>query len=241
MKESSVAVKAGVAELSNDESVYKNIAPRPVSFDVCSVKIFTNSEVMKEFVSAFLDAIRGKLTVEGGSLSVTEDEVKAYLHFAVYARVRIVNGPACKEWGRHDKFRIPSFLAVCLAQIGKVERADIGVQLVPEWGEEAIPAITPQNLGRVNAFFGFLEDHGFEMVIGLPKDTSGSLAMMSLHVVEGHIRSTTAEYHPSFAVMAGFFGVTGLANVLGAQAFRVSYGTTKQIGSLAYLLTGPKH
>lgn len=223
------------------DTVFSNLIPRPTSYDVVPVVIRTDSEVMKEFTSAFVDAVKSKLLTEGGALPVSENDIKLYLEYAVFARVRICMGKPSSLWGRYDKYRIPSFLAVCLAQIGRVERADLGIQLNPVWGEEVDPAIDAQTLGKVNSLFAVLENRGFEMVMGLPKDTSGSLQMMSLQVTEGFVKGTNSDAHPSMAVIASFFAVSGLASVLGAQAFRVSYGPVKQMAEYAWQVAVPKH
>lgn len=216
-------------------SLFGFLKPMPVDFTVVDVGIDANNSVYTAFCDAFLSALKDSVAFRGsGTIPVSEDDLKAYLRYAVYARVSWVR----KEqsglvWFRNDDYMVPSFLSVFLAQLGIVEKADLGLRLIPSWVGEK-PVIEKSLLARISSLFHLLESHGFEMVAGLPRKDSGSWAMMSMELIESRVRATTAEHHPSFAVMASFFGVTGLAQVLGAEAFRVVYVTTKQVESMAY-------
>lgn len=220
-------------------SMFANLKPMYVDYTVVDVKISTSSLVFKSFVKAFTDGVKDKLEVGGGALPVTMEELSAYLAYAVYARVAQVDTSGKKPpciWRRHDAYFVPSFLAVFIAQIGNVEKAEIGIKLRPTW-EGEVPVVDSSLLSRVSNLLHVLENHGFEMMRGMPRGNEGSWAMMSMEMVEGHVRNTTPEHHPSFAVMAAFFNVTGLQEVLGAQVFRVKYVSVEQASEFAWEVT----
>lgn len=216
-------------------SLFGYLKPAPIDFTVVDVGINADNSVFTAFCDAFLGALRDSVSFRGnGTIPVSEDDLRAYLRYAVFARISWVRKEQSGlAWFRTDDYMVPSFLSVFLAQLGIVEKADLGLRLVPSWVGEK-PVIEKTMLARISSLFKLLESHGFEMVTGLPRKDSGSWAMMSMELIETRVRATTAEHHPSFAVMASFFGVTGLAQVLGAEAYRVVYVTTKQVESMAY-------
>lgn len=221
-------------------NLFDNVKPVFIAFNQVDVKITAKSEVFKAFSLAYLNGIKDKLSLAGGGLPVEEDQVKAYLEYAVYAAVTLQDHDSRDRgallWKRHDTFYLPAFLGVFIAQIGVVNRPEIGIRLKPVWSGEP-PKITRDGLVRVSGLLQVLENHGFEMMRGLPRVSEGSWQMMSMIVVEQHVLSTTPEHHPSYAVMAAFFGVTGLQETLGSSAYRVRYASEEQIKSFAVEVT----
>jgi len=221
-------------------TVFDMIKPVYVEFSNVSVGISAKTEVALAFIRSFCIAVQDKLVLDSSNgLPVSLEEISAYLEYACFARVVQVDGTQQKGellWKRYDNFFVPSFLAVFLAQVGIVERADLGLRLTPTWKGD-VPKITRDQLMRVSNLMRLLEDHGFEMMKGLPKGSDGSWSMMSMELIEGHVHNTTPEHHPSFAVMAAFFGVAGLAQVLSSSAFRIRYVSTAQAATYGWEVT----
>lgn len=221
-------------------NVFDSIKPVYIRFEVVPVSISAKNEVFTAFSKSFLGAVEDKLALScSNGLPVSPEEVVTYLEYACYARVAQVDGSQQKGdllWRRYDNFYVPSFLAVFLAQVGVVDRAELGLRLTPIWKDDA-PKITRDQILRVSNLMRLLEDHGFEMMKGLPKGSDGTWSMMSMELVEGQILNTTPEHHPSYAVMAAFFGVAGLAQVLSSNAFRIRYVSTTQAASFAWEVT----
>lgn len=221
-------------------NLFDNIKPVSITYTQVPVSISAKSAVFSAFTKAYVVGIRDKLGMMGGKLPVTEEELKAYFEYGVFAAVTLQDHDSghrgLLKWKRHDSFYLPAFLGVFIAQIGVVNRPEIGIRLKPVWSGDA-PMIEREVLVRVSGLLQTLENHGFEMMRGLPRVSEGSWQMMSMMVTESYVQSTTPEHHPSYAVMASFFGVTGLQETLGVTAYRVNYVTNEQVKSFAMEVT----
>lgn len=209
------------------------VLPSSVGFKVVKIKVGVEGAVASNFRTAFVEAVQMELAMANKSLPVTEEELVSYLNYVVYARVCHINHDHKCIWKRSDTYMVPSFLFVFLEQIGVVVNEALGLQLQPEW-EGEVPEMDQATLSRVSMFLtAFEKQHNVTMRRGLSKSSEGSWETMSFELIEGHVRQTTSEVDPTYSVIASFFAVNGLATVLGADAFRVTYGPIEQFYQFA--------
>lgn len=200
------------------------IRPYAKETDEVDVKINPKAPTFLVFMESFVECIEDTMSVTGlGSYpnGITGEDVYKYLTAAVYARVCQVNKTRC-VWERRDQYVIPSFLTVMLAQIGKVDKVELGLYLKPVWDGEEVQ-VDSNFLNRISRFLMLLEDRGFEMSRGLPRHDVGDWSVMSMQYSQGVVMNTTPEHHPAMALVASFFGVHGLAEVLSLDSYRVRY------------------
>lgn len=210
------------------------VSPTSVNYQEVTINIGIEGAVASTFREAFLQAVEMKLAMHNKALPVSRKELENYLNYIVYARVcHVVNDHKCL-WKRNDTYFVPAFLSVFTDQIGRVENADLGLLLMPAWDGE-IPEMSVETLNRVSMFLEVFElQHNATMKRGLSKDRKGSWETMSFELVEGQMRNITNQVPPEHSVIASFFAVNGLATVMGADAFRVNYGSTQFFQGLAY-------
>lgn len=210
------------------------ISPTNVGYTKVEIRIGVDGAVASTFREAFVQAVEMKLSMSNKTLPVTREQLVNYLNYVVYARVCHVTSDHKCLWKRNDTYFVPAFLFVFSEQIGRVENADLGLLLMPVW-EGDVPEMDIDTLNRVSMFLNEFEmQHNATMRRGLSKDSKGSWETMSFELVDGQMRNLTNLVPPEHSVIASFFAVNGLATVMGADAFRVNYGSTQFFENFAY-------
>lgn len=216
-----------------------HMTPGADRFDEVKVNISTNNGVLSRYTDDFVVAVEAVVALGGGKVPVSGEDLEKYLKYCVQARVLNLIGDKNVVWKRYSTYAIPSFLAVLVAQIGYSTNPDIGVQIVPTLQEEVVE-VDEAFLSRVSSFLMSLESKGFEMMKGLPRNRDGSWEMMSMEVIDGVVRATDNTRSAVYSICAAFLSTTGLASVLGADAFRIRYCDINEAKANLHVLTAPK-
>jgi len=206
--------------------VEKGISASPVDFQTVPVKVSNDSAVAIAFQEAYLSKLETTLNFKGGvGLEFVQKNLTAYLNSLLASRVYQVTGGKSGKRVVHtqDKIAIPTFFAVLLSQVGPTESVGLGLSITPIMEVDGVELLSPEDMRKFSMILMGFEDMGFSFMVGLPRDHQGSWEVMSMEVVEEAVRSYSNTTHPSYAIIASYFAVSGMAHVLGAQAFRVQY------------------
>lgn len=211
-----------MASLETIKNQVSNVVT-PVQFN--TVEVDFGKGIVEGFASNYVSAINSKLALRGSSLNFSDTEMKSYLNLILKLRIESVNGR--KVDYRVKNFLIPALYALSLAQIGMVYDKELGIQLTPVIKD--IEAMTVEQAEMFSFKLHNIQDLGFELVAGLPKEKSGDINMMYFNYTDQLVTRHSSSAHPGYAVLASFFRMQQLENVL---TYRVSYGLIEEYDTL---------
>jgi len=190
--------------------------------DHVMVKVDFGNGIVEGFASTYVDAMNNKFASRGSSLSFDENEMQRYLNYLLLQRVKYSTGEGKTD--RDSRFlKVPALFALSLTHVGRVFDKDLGIELIPVIGE--IDAMTPEEALKFSRRLTIVEDLGFELVEGLPKDRNGDSNFMYFHMADDNVKRHNKDSHPGFAVLAAFFKMKQLDEIL---TFRVTYGLVSE-------------
>lgn len=209
-------------DIKKIETIATNVVT-PVNFTTVNVDF--GEGVMPEYGVTYVSAINQKLALRGSSLSFDPVEMTKYLNTLLKYRVAFSSGI-----GRVDPLArnllVPALYALTLTHVGSVYDKDLGIQLVPFLASDSkknvkLDCMSIQEATNFSKSLQIVEDLGFELVEGLPKDKNGESDFMYFHMSEDVVKRHDNRAHPSYAVLAAFFRMKQLEDVL---TFRANYG-----------------
>lgn len=203
----------------NLESLQKQITVAVKAKDIQKVEVDFSSGIAQDFGKTYVGAMNKKLTLVNSSSYLDEDDMLKYLNTLLHYRI---NG--CKDHSARLKIKqlfVPSLFAISLSHIGKVFDKDLGIELIPVLTTDLSIMEIDDALDFSRSKLGLVEDLGFELVQGLPKDDSGVADFMYFHMSDSEILHHDRKAHPALAVLSAFFRMKALQSVLN---YRISYG-----------------
>lgn len=192
----------------------------PINFVVNKVDF--GAGIVPGFAKTYVSAINNKLIAKGSGHTFDSDRMESYLNFLLLQRINKVNGVRVDFTVRY--LNVPALYALTLTQVGKVVDSELGVELVPYVLEESFKGkiCTLEEAHLFSKEIKLIEDLGFELVVGLPRDGLGSREFMFFQVTGDLITRHNKDVHSGYAILAAFFEMKQLESVL---AYRVSYGS----------------
>lgn len=215
-----IARKGIIVDINTIIDTQVNVV-RPI--DLVTTKVDFGLGIVTGFTSSYVNAINNKLMLRGTNFSFEEKEITNYLNFLLQNRVKQVNGQRVDFSVKRD-LNIPALYALTLQQVGKVFDKDLGVELIP-YLESDISDMTLEEAIAFSKKLMLIEDLGFELVRGLPKDSEGSSEFMFFHVSGNLVTRHASDAHSGYAILASFFRMKQLESVL---SFRVNYGIIEE-------------
>lgn len=212
--------KGFIVEISSILDTQVNVI-RPVNF--VTTKVDFGFGIVQGFATSYVNAINNKLILRGTNFSFEEEKISSYLNFLLQSRIRQVNGKHVDHSVKRV-LNIPALYALTLQQVGKVYDKDLGIELIPHLDED-ISEMTLEDAISFSKQLAIIEDLGFELVQGLPKDTDGSTEFMFFHVSDNFVTRHASDAHSGYAILASFFRMKQLESVL---TFRVNYGIIEE-------------
>ena len=204
-------------DIKKIESIATNVVT-PVDYK--EIKVDFGDGILPDFGKTYVNAMNQKLALRGSAREFDVDQMNKYLNTILLYRVMYT-----AELGRVDSkarmLKIPALYATSLTHIGTVYDKDLGIQLTPELDKKAIKTMSIEEALQFSRELDIVEDLGFELVEGMPRDKNGEADFMYFHMSEGNITRHDNRAHPSFAVLSAFFRMKQLENVL---TYRVTYG-----------------
>lgn len=203
--------------MSKVESIAGNIV-FPVSHE--KVKVSFSKGILPEFAKTYVSAMNTKLSYRGSSLQFDAIKLQKYLNTILKYRIDSVNGS--RNLPPHARrLMVPALYALSITQVGVVYDKDLGVELTPVLDKDFDDFMSDEEAINFSRELLIVEDLGFELVEGLPRDQKGGADFMYFHMSETSILRHDKKAHPGIAVLTAFFHMKQLENVL---SFRVSYG-----------------
>lgn len=200
---------------------------KPVNY--VTTKVDFGSGIVPGFARTFVRAINKKMSHVANVPDIDENEMEKYLNFLLISRIQSITGKTSRNL---RNLRIPALYALTLNQIGKVEDRVLGVSLVPYISDSDVrnlPTHTIEDAIEFSQILSIVEDYGFELVKGLPRDDEGSIDFMFFHVSENLVLRHEGKTHSGFAILTSFFKQKQLESVLSQ---RVTYGTIDEYDSM---------
>lgn len=191
------------------------VSPRPVRIDKLSVSF--GSGVVSDFASSYSLAISSKMT-KRVDISISSEEMESYLNFLLKTRVDQVSGNKVDRSVR--MFAVPALFALALAHIGPCFDKEQGLDIIPVM-DKSVKVISLDEAKAISMKLLLIEDFGFELVLGLPRDLKGDINFMLFHMAEGEILRHDRVAHPAYATLISFFRVNQIESLL---SHRQSYG-----------------
>lgn len=204
--------------MSTNTDVLLNIqgpSLRPISKDTVIVSL--GSAIIDDIVKAYHRAVSNKMSSRFREFDISEEELQAYFNTLVKYRVDGVNGKRVEKRSRY--LMIPSLLSLAILKIGRVEDRTLGIVLYPEF--EPKDTLGIEEMERVSEVLLQIEDHGFSLVQGLPRDYIGDQEFMFFHHANGVVTRHNDAAAPGIAVLTAFFKFEQMHSLL---SFRVDYG-----------------
>lgn len=158
------------------------------------------------------------------------DEFKKYCSTLLALRIdSIKHENGYKKKFLHTRIRVPALIALTLSSIGFVHQKNLGLTLYPVHAVPDDEKLTDEELEQVSNKLGHLEDLGFVMVDGLPKDRMGNSHFMFFNKTNNVITRHDDLAPSSLAVLTSFFDTLQLKATLSQ---RVDYGTVETYDNL---------
>lgn len=116
----------------------------------------------------------------------------------------------------------PVFWYQVLVGIGEAFDRDYSIKFVPGITISESDLLAPEEMLAISDAMFALQNNGFKVVAGIPKDIEGDLAFMAM----AHVEETVLSYrksHPVYGFLASFFASNEVSNALGSLV-RIRYG-----------------
>lgn len=197
----------------------------PVAYTELEVD-FSHGTVVN-FATTYASAMNGKLAKVGSHLSIDEEEMRRYLNTLLSWRIAKVTSKRVPK--EAFSVMIPALFAISLTHIGKVYDKDLGIEIKPVLLKELDVMSDAEAIKFSRTKLLLVEDLGFELVEGMPKSPDGESDFMYFQMSDNEILRHDNAAHPAYAVLAAFFRMKALENVL---TYRVNYGLISEYDNM---------
>lgn len=215
----------------------KGIVIKPVDYQRVDVQI-NLAEGFDAFLEEYFEVVGQMLNQQGANeMPFTVEELRQYVVILIQSRVKWVRNERDFVLHYSERVAIPSLLSFMLSGIGRVELAELGIELLPKF-EVDLGMTREQAKEWAIKFSNRLKplQHSalaLEFAEGYSRDKSGAFDMMVLQLIGDQVLSHTAQASPVYAVAAYFFGFLQVVNLMGP---RVLYGTKEQMRMILRLV-----
>jgi len=164
-------------------------------------------------------------------ISVSVKEIEGYLLYLLAQRVFMTTG---LKYNKNVSYLyVPSLYALALLQIGKAYDKELGINYLPVFEGETI---TYEEAQLISNKLVLLQDQGFPMVRGLPRDRKGTVEFLLFQFasnqteeVSTHLVSPDSRPHLVYAMLMSFFKVEQVNSIFTP---RVKYGMANEYHQL---------
>jgi len=234
------------------------LSPQPRDQIVVEVSLDLTNRVLESYLVELYEYLRVEVLNQTAQkeLPFTVEDLRDYSWILIHQRVCHVVGQrvAIKAV---DRFNVPAFLHLILAQLGKAEYVSRGITLIPAlptfvdyerfaYGDTSWKFQRPGQEGVVrdvkwmstmSKYLQFYSKFGFEYGVGYDRDKAGSFEFMSMCVIDDHVMGHDEDVHPVYALLAAVLSLRGAESVLSP---RVDYGDMDEVRNLMRVFAAPK-
>lgn len=210
------------------ESMFKDVKPMNNPTVTVSVEMVPG-QLVTELAKVTVEEI-DRISSSSGQVSMrqieVEDVLKAFKTL-IYLRVNTVNHVNSETFNKYRNvcrhFAVPVLVYQLLIPIGIAYDRDYSIEFVPEAKIAGDDLLAPQEMMALSDAFRRLENYGFKVVYGIPKDENGELQFMAMSHVSDAVMSYRTKDHPVYGFLASFFTQQKLNEVTGSMC-RILYG-----------------
>lgn len=154
------------------------------------------------------------------------EDIRRYLCTLSYLRRARVVGAQNKSVNAYRSLvrtvAIPVLWYQVLLGIGKAFDRDYSIEFVPGTSIRESDLLAPEEMLTISNTMFNLQNNGFKVVAGIPKDPEGELDFMAMAHV-GEMVLSYRKSHPVYGFLASFFATQEVSIALGALV-RIRYG-----------------
>lgn len=208
-----------------------NLPDMRTPIDNVDVQVDFSKGLWTEAASMFTDRINSLGHDKG--IFIDTQQFERYLTFLLAQRVWMTTGK------RYDKrvsyLYVPSLFAIALLQIGKAYDKELGINYIPIFDGEVMPYEEAETISNQILL---LQDEGFKMERGLPRDRRGTVEFLTFQYALNHsgepdksanVVAPSAAPHIVYAMLMTFFKVQQINSVFNP---RVKYGMINEYHQL---------
>lgn len=208
-----------------------NLPDMRTPIDNVDVQVDFSKGLWMEAASMFTDRINSLGHDKG--IFIETQQFERYLTFLLAQRVWMTTGK------RYDKrvsyLYVPSLFAIALLQIGKAYDKELGINYIPIFDGEVMQY---EEAEKISNQILLLQDEGFKMERGLPRDRRGTVEFLTFQYALNHsgepdksanVVAPSAAPHIVYAMLMTFFKVQQINSVFNP---RVKYGMINEYHQL---------
>lgn len=215
-----------------------NLPDMRAPIDTVDIQVDFSKGLWQESASMFTDRINSLGHDKG--IYIDTIDFEKYLTYLLAQRIWMTTGKKYEK--RVSYLYVPSLFAIALLQIGKAYDKELGINYIPVFNvsehEGSSPLITYEEAETISNKILLLQDEGFKMERGLPRDRRGTVEFLTFQYALNHsgepdksanVVAPSATPHIVYAMLITFFKVQQINSVFNP---RVKYGMINEYHQL---------
>lgn len=189
---------------------------------------FVPDRMVEELAKIYLDEMYRVAQSHGERLlkGIEVEDIRRYLCTLSFMRrthvTNLRNSTTALYASKKSGIAVPTFWYQILLMIGETVDKDYSIKFIPGTSIDETDLLSPEELLEISDVMFSLQNVGFAVVGGIPKDVVGDLAFMAM----AHVEERSFSYkrsHPVYGFLASFFAMKEVEQALGTLV-RVTYG-----------------
>lgn len=189
---------------------------------------FVPDKMVEELAKIYLSEMYRVSQSHGERLlkGIDADDIRRYLCTLSFMRrthvVDLRNAVTKAYASGKTSYAVPTFWYQILLMIGEAVDKDYSIKFIPGTSIDETDLLSPEEMLSISDIMFELQNVGFAVVAGTPRDVVGDLAFMAM----AHVEERSFSYkrsHPVYGFLASFFAMKEVEQALGTLV-RVTYG-----------------
>lgn len=205
----------------------------PRSHEKVVVEI-TNDNITRPYVRGFISEMYRMNAVHAKAVGLTEDELTDYINYIVSERCAFINGDY-RARSRNKTMWIPDFVQYVIAMLGRVEKRELGLTLIPVYVGETISQSEAQ---AISDKIALLQDYMSVSRNSFPLDEAGDPEVMTTVLMSNTVVAMTPLSHPVHQLVTSFLGMRLKEEAAHGLLYRVQYDDLEYLASVLASIGG---
>jgi len=217
-----------------------NLPDMRAPIDIVDIQVDFSKGLWQESASMFTDRINSLGHDKG--IFVDTIDFERYLTYLLAQRIWMTTGKKYEK--RVSYLYVPSLFAIALLQIGKAYDKELGINYIPVFNvkdqeeDSSKSLMTYEEAETISNKILLLQDEGFKMERGLPRDRRGTVEFLTFQYAlnnsgepdkSANVVAPSATPHIVYAMLITFFKVQQINSVFNP---RVKYGMINEYHQL---------
>ena len=181
--------------------------------------VITDDNIAKPYVHGFISEMYRINPIFSKAIQLSEEELMDYINYLISERCKQVNGDYHAR-NRNKNMWIPDFIQYVISMIGIVEKRELGLRMIPEYGSEVISyeqaTVVSNKLAQTQDFMSLSRN-------AFPKDEFGDAEVMTTVLVSTSVKSMNVLTHPVNQLITAFLGMRLKEEAMHGILYRVQY------------------